>query len=96
MKIGNLGRVIAVVLATFVLATISAMPADAKARNVRKAKVGLTPWHGWVVNSPVAIYHEGIRYAGGTPKGPAMWYNNGQGGFNAKLFWTLYDRHAPG
>ena len=91
MTVRILGRIAALSAATLVLAMMAAMPADAK---VRKAKKNFDPWHGWVVNSPVALYHEGIRYPGGSPKGPAMWYNNGEGGFNAKLFWTLRDRHT--
>jgi hypothetical protein len=54
-------------------------------------------WHGWVAsrNGEVALYHEGQRYAGGNPHGPAMWYNNYEGGFNAAVFWKLYDRNLP-
>jgi hypothetical protein len=51
-------------------------------------------WYGWVVTpTKVALYHEGIAYHGGTPRGPATWYNNYEGGFNAAVFWKLYDQN---
>jgi hypothetical protein len=53
-------------------------------------------WYGWVTEGRhVVFYHEGTRYCGGTPYGPAMWYNNYEGGFNAAVFWKLYDREHP-
>jgi hypothetical protein len=53
-------------------------------------------WHGRVdTRDGVAFYHDGQRYAGGSPRGPAMWYNNYEGGFNAALYWKLSDRQGP-
>lgn len=60
----------------------------------RRAKTKTVVWHGWVVRSPAVFYWEGQRFDGGTPKGPAMWYNNGEGGFNAAAFWKISDRYS--
>jgi hypothetical protein len=67
----------------------------AKATYRRTAAVHTTKWHGWVVRSEPVFYHEGVAYRGGNPRGPAAWYNNYEGGFNAAVFWKLYDRNLP-
>jgi hypothetical protein len=69
---------------------------NAKAAHYRRtAAVHTTKWHGWVVRSEPIFYFEGRAFRGGTPRGPAMWYNNHEGGFNAAVFWTLYERNRP-
>jgi hypothetical protein len=50
-------------------------------------------WHGWVATRKgFAFYLDGGRYKGGIPCGPAMAYNNWEGGFHRRVFWTLTDR----
>jgi hypothetical protein len=76
-------------LAAVIAALSTSAPAEARTNKE-------TAWHGWVVRSPAVFYWEGRRYEGGSPRGSAAWYNNGEGGFNAAAFWKIYDRHAPG
>jgi hypothetical protein len=50
-------------------------------------------WHGWVATRKgFAFYLDGGHYKGGTPCGPPMAYNNWEGGFHRRVFWTLTDR----
>jgi hypothetical protein len=46
------------------------------------------PWHGW----SASFHLDGARYPGGNPSGPAMYYNNYEGGFHPVAFWILQDR----
>jgi hypothetical protein len=46
------------------------------------------PWHGW----SASFHLNGARYAGGNPSGPAMFYNNYEGGFHEAAFWVIQDR----
>jgi hypothetical protein len=46
------------------------------------------PWHGW----SSSFHLDGARYPGGNPSGPAMFYNNYEGGFHQVVFWKLQDR----
>jgi hypothetical protein len=64
-----------------------------KGKRVVVARKGLgdKQWHGW----GASFHHEGVRYQGGTRNGPAMWYNNGEGGFHPAVFWKLYERQLP-
>src|SRR5262245_16118985 len=50
-------------------------------------------WHGWVGKS---FYLDGVRYRGGTRRGPAMAYNNYEGGFHPEAFWVLHLRSVSG
>ena len=69
--------------------------AIAAALAARSAHKGRKPgkWHGWVATRKgFAFYLDGGRYKGGTPCGPAMAYNNWEGGFHPRVFWMLSDR----
>ena len=57
-------------------------------RTRRVAQQVVFPWHGW----GASFHHEGVRYAGGNPSGPAMSYNIYEGGFHPDVFWKLSDR----
>jgi hypothetical protein len=62
----------------------------------RRCKPPQSKWHGWSEDSSgAAVYHDGQRYAGGNPRGPALWYNNYEGGFNPAVYWKLMDRQGP-
>jgi hypothetical protein len=45
----------------------------------------MVPWHGW----GDSFHYAGIRYPGGNPRGPAMSYNNWEGGFHPTAFWVI-------
>jgi hypothetical protein len=47
-------------------------------------------WHGW----GGSFHLDGVRYAGGNPRGPAAWYNNWEGGFHPEAFWVLHARNS--
>jgi len=50
-------------------------------------------WHGWTATHKGFAFHlDGARYKGGMSCGPAMAYNNWEGGFNRRAFWLLIDR----
>jgi len=66
-----------------VVACAMATPASAKTRH--SAKANFDPWHGWA-NS---FHYAGVRYSGGNPRGPAMSYNNWEGGFHPTAFWAI-------
>lgn len=46
--------------------------------------------HGWG-NS---FYHNGVRYEGGNPRGPAGALNNWEGGFHPVAFWKMLERDS--
>ena len=68
-----------------VLACAMATPASAKARHHAKAHQDMVPWHGW----GDSFHYSGVRYPGGNPRGPAMSYNNWEGGFHPTAFWVI-------
>jgi hypothetical protein len=67
-----------------VVACVMATPASAKARH-HKAHQDMVPWHGW----GESFHYAGVRYAGGNRRGPAMSYNNWEGGFHPTAFWVI-------
>jgi hypothetical protein len=69
---------------TLVVACMMATPASAKARH-HKAHQDMVPWHGW----GQSFHYAGVRYAGGNRRGPAMSYNNWEGGFHPTAFWVI-------
>jgi hypothetical protein len=50
-------------------------------------------WHGWAGDS---FYLDGVRYRGGSRRGPATAYNNWEGGFHPVAFWELHLRNVSG
>jgi hypothetical protein len=69
--------------------------AIAKALSAKRAHDGRKQrkWHGWVATRKgYAFYLNGARHKGGTPCGPAMAYNNWEGGFSRRAFWEITDR----
>jgi hypothetical protein len=71
-------------VAALFAASMIATPASAKAR---KAERESFPWHGW----GQSFHHNGVRYPGGNRRGPAMSYNNWEGGFHPTVFWMIKD-----
>jgi hypothetical protein len=61
-------------------------PASAKARH-SKAERDSLPWHGW----GGSFHYNGVSYQGGNRRGPAMSYNNWEGGFHPTVFWMIKD-----
>ena len=102
---------IAAVAAAVVVASFWTMPANAakgckgKIKNghcaaakatkkkvaVAHNRLGDRQWHGW----GASFHLDGVSYPGGNRKGPAMWYNNYEGGFHPTVFWKLYERNLP-
>ena len=58
-------------------------------RHVARRGPNRVVWHGWAGDS---FYLDGVRYRGGSRRGPATAYNNWEGGFNAQAFWVLHLR----
>ena len=72
------------IVSALVVACVMASPASAKTRH-HKADRDLVPWHGW----GDSFHYAGVRYPGGNPRGPAMSYNNWEGGFHPTAFWVI-------
>jgi hypothetical protein len=106
-----IGRALAIAATVVMGAYLSTTPADAakgcrgKIKNgvcyakkstkqrvvVARNRLGDRQWHGW----GASFHLDGRSYKGGNPQGPAMWYNNGEGGFHPTVFWVLYERYRP-
>ena len=60
-------------------------------RHVARRGPNRVVWHGWAGDS---FYLDGVRYRGGSRRGPATAYNNWEGGFHPQAFWVLHLRNV--
>ena len=77
-------RLGSLLVSSLIVACVMASPAIAKARH-HNAHRDMVPWHGW----GDSFHYAGVRYAGGNRRGPAMSYNNWEGGFHTIAFWVI-------
>jgi hypothetical protein len=67
------------------------MPDPAEARPRQRQVQKVQKWHGWTGKAST-FYLDGVAYPGGSRRGPAMAYNNYEGGFHPVAFWVLHQR----
>ena len=82
---------LAAVAAVVAVTSLTAAPAEARARTKSSHHHAVQPWHGWTDN---AFYLNGVRYAGGNRRGSASALNNWEGGFHPVAYWELLARQV--